>query len=97
MRRIVPTLLLAGMVGACAAAPGNEAQSDAGGPLLAAVGTPFLIAFKVPVCVLTLAVAGPVAAANELGEDDNSLGQEVHAGLADGIDQNCGPPYAISP
>jgi hypothetical protein len=97
MRRIVLTLVMAGMVAACAGAPGNGSQSDGGGQVLAAVGTPFLIVAKVPVCVLTLAVAGPIAAVNELGEDGNSLGQEVHENLADGIDRNCGPPYAISP
>lgn len=97
MRRIVPALLLAGMLGACASVPGNGSQSDGGGQVLAAVGTPFLIVAKVPVCILTLVVAGPAAAVSELGEDDNSLGQEVHQSLADGIDRNCGPPYAVSP
>jgi hypothetical protein len=113
MRGMLLALLLAGTVGGCVGAgvmpgngsqsnagvlPGNDSQSDGGGgQVLAAIGTPFLIVAKVPVCVLTLVVAGPAAAVNELSEDDNSLGQEVNQSLADGIDRNCGPPYAISP
>jgi hypothetical protein len=65
--------------------------------MLTAIGEPFLIAAKIPVCALTLVAAGPLGATAALVPPDDTLGQETRQGLADGIDQNCGPPYAVMP
>jgi hypothetical protein len=58
------------------------------------VGTPFLIGFKIPFCLASIAVAGPIAglAALNPGED----GRETERALGAGLAENCGPPYAVS-
>jgi hypothetical protein len=94
----ISAAILVAMLGACAQAPGDgSTQIDGGAAVLTAIGTPFLIAAKVPLCALTLAVAGPVGATASLVPPTDPLGHDVRQGLADGIDQNCGPPYAVTP
>ena len=62
------------------------------------VGTPFLIAFKVPVCVATLAIAGPAAALQQLAApNQDGLQPDIRPALDAGIGENCGPPYAVLP
>jgi hypothetical protein len=98
MRRILSAGLLVAALGACAAQPDQSARpADGGAVALSAVGTPFLIAFKVPVCLVTLVIAGPVAGVASLTDRSSPLGGEVRDGLSDGINQNCGPPYVVSP
>ena len=83
-------------LGGCAS-PQAAGAPDGGTAALAAVGTPFLIAVKIPLCALTLVAAGPVGAASEIAEPDSQFGHDLRQGLSDGIAQNCGPPYAVTP
>ncbi len=97
MRRIVLAGLAATLAG-CAAQPGDSnAQPSGGAVVLAAIGTPFLIAAKIPLCAFTIVASGPLGATAALVPPDDPLGHEVRQGLADGIDANCGPPYAVTP
>jgi hypothetical protein len=67
-------------------------------PWISVIGTPFLIALKIPVCVATVAVAGPIAGVARLTPPDSQLNQyNITAHLDDGVIQNCGPPYVVSP
>jgi hypothetical protein len=98
MRHILASGLLVAALGACATPPDQPAQpADGGGAALSVVGTPFLIAFKIPVCLATLVIAGPVGGAAALTDRNSPLGDELRDGLADGITQNCGPPYVVTP
>jgi hypothetical protein len=84
---------------ACAAAPPEAGappgRSGDGDKHLAVVGTPFLIALKIPVCVVSVAVAAPLAAGAAFGGPGSA--QAARSVLGEGIEQNCGPPYVLSP
>ena len=58
------------------------------------VGTPFALAFKTAVCAASLVIAAPIAGLLVLDPDPYSEGHEI---LGDGIANNCGPPYVVSP
>jgi hypothetical protein len=93
-------MLLFLSLAACATTPPREAgappgRSDAGNTLLAVVGTPFLIALKIPVCVVSVAVAAPLAGASAFGGEGSA--RATRRVLGEGIEQNCGPPYVLSP
>jgi hypothetical protein len=90
---------------ACASSPGTSEtpQSTAettapsgGGPFLSVVGTPFLIAFKIPLCAASVVVAAPLAGLSALTPNDQG-GQATRQALGAGLAHNCGPPYAIAP
>lgn len=84
-------LFLAG----CAEAPSPQAQQVSP---VSVIGTPFLIAFKVPVCVATVAIAGPAAALQQIAAPtQDGLQPDLRPVLDAGIDQNCGPPYYVLP
>jgi len=93
-------ILLFLSLAACAAAP-REAdapprRADAGGDkFLAILGTPFLIALKIPVCVVSIAVAAPLAGASAFGGEGSA--RATRRVLGEGIEQNCGPPYVLTP
>jgi len=72
--------------------PGRKPH--AGEWAVAAVGTPFFLAFKTAVCGASLVVAAPAAAAIAL--TDSPYGMTVSE-LGDGVAVNCGPPYVLSP
>ena len=75
------------------ASPNGEPVSVA-----SAVGTPFLIALKVPVCVATVAISGPAAALQQLAApNEDGLQPDIRPALDAGIDDNCGPPYVVTP
>jgi len=60
--------------------------------------TPFLIAFKIPACVATVAISGPAAALQQLAAPtEDGLQPDIRPALDAGIVQNCGPPYAVAP
>lgn len=64
--------------------------------VVSAIGTPFLIAFKVPACLATLAIAGPAAAVQQLAApNEDGLQPDIRPALDAGIGQNCGPPYVV--
>ena len=67
--------------------PGNAAVS--------VLGTPFYLAVKGATCAASAAIAVPVAG---IAASSNShFAPEIQRGLGDGINQNCGPPYVLSP
>lgn len=98
MRRIVLTGLVLALLGGCVAAPGDPAAPASGGAgVLTAVATPALVIAKVPLCTLTLIAAAPLGATAALLPPSDPLGAETRQGLADGINQNCGPPWVVTP
>jgi hypothetical protein len=91
-------LLLMTILGACSSPPSapdgaNAAQPSAASVVLSVLGTPFLIAAKIPVCTATLIVAAPVAGASETVAS-GAMARQI---LADGVASNCGPPYLLTP
>ena len=104
MSRKMLVLSLVLSLGACATgsgppgadagpAPASPGASPAGWAV-AVVGTPFALAFKTVICAASLAIAAPIAGLLVLDPDPYSEGHEI---LGDGIANNCGPPYVISP
>lgn len=67
-----------------------------GDAVLSAVGTPFLLAFKTVVCAASVAVAAPIAGLVALSQPRWYSAEAQHS-LGDGLAQNCGPPYVLSP
>jgi hypothetical protein len=53
-----------------------------------------VIGFKSVVCVASVAIAAPIAGLLALDPDPRDDGIET---LGDGIENNCGPPWVISP
>ena len=88
--------LLALLVAGCAAGPTTRQTNEAGAGdvFLSALGTPFFLAVKVPVCVASAALAAPVAGLAALAPDRR---HETRRKLGDGLEQNCGPPYVLTP
>ena len=65
---------------------------------ISVVGTPFLIALKIPTCVVSIAIAAPLAGASQLAESSPVIDPpSLRRDLNDGLIHNCGPPYAVSP
>lgn len=91
MHKIALALVLALALAGCASAP----PSSPGRTALSVIGTPFLIAFKIPVCVVSAALAAPLAGAAELA--GTSQAASLEQSLADGLERNCGPPYVVAP
>jgi hypothetical protein len=80
---------------ACETSP---ATPENGHQFVSALGTPFLFAFKVPICVATLALAAPGAALAAIAEPSPNLAQPpLRPILDEGVAYNCGPPYALAP
>jgi hypothetical protein len=71
----------------------STSTSSAGDTFISIVGTPFLIAFKIPVCAASIAIAAPIAGAAALTPESRETQRALGAGLA----SNCGPPYVLSP
>ena len=87
-------LALAILLPGCAAPPPPAQQASA----VSVIGTPFLIALKVPACVATLAIAGPAAALQQMAAPtEDRLHPDIRPALDAGIDANCGPPYYVLP
>jgi hypothetical protein len=75
--------------------PPPEHRPRAGEIAVAALGTPFFIAFKAAVCAGTVAVAAPSSAIVALA--DPHTRREGLAVLGHGVEHNCGPPYVLMP
>ncbi|MGO8917285.1 MAG: hypothetical protein ACLQJR_15365 [Stellaceae bacterium] len=88
--KVAAGVLLA-TVTACA---GAEAPSGDAGRTASAIGTPFLIAFKLPVCAATLVLAAPLAGATGLAPAADDARRIRHE-LGQGVAENCGPPYTL--
>ena len=104
-KRVLAPLSVALLAG-CASAPpagttGTESATSAspttraGDVIVSAVGTPFLIALKAPVCGASIVIAAPLAAIAGLAE--GRRGSQVLRDLGEGVGRNCGPPYVVSP
>jgi hypothetical protein len=78
------------------AAPGHRTVAvHPGDAAVSAVGTPFFLVFKGAFCAASLAIAAPVAAIAAMSE--SSYAPAARRDLGDGVAQNCGPPYVLSP
>jgi hypothetical protein len=90
-----------GASAAAGAPPATEAAAPArpaaGPSFLSIVGTPFLIAFKIPVCAATIAVSAPLAGLSALTSNAETEGRDMRRQLAYGINENCGPPWVVAP
>lgn len=100
MRKTVLAVVLALAVEGCATAPPDDAAQSAPPPsagrtALSIIGTPFLLAFKVPACVVSAAVAAPLAGAAQLA--GSYQGERLEDNLGNGLEKNCGPPYVLTP
>jgi hypothetical protein len=71
----------------------NSGGTSAGDTFISIVGTPFLIAFKIPVCVASVVIAAPLAGAAALTPSSDETRQTLGSGLT----ENCGPPYVLTP
>jgi hypothetical protein len=92
MKRYVTASLLAASLAGCASGP---AAPDPRQTFVSVVGTPFLIAFKIPVCAASVALAAPLGGATGLAPTAEAW--EIRRDLDRGLTQNCGPPYVLSP
>jgi len=91
MDKIALALVLVVALAGCASAP----PPTSAGRTLSVIGTPFLLAFKIPACVVSAAVAAPLAGAAELA--GTSQAASLEQSLGDGLERNCGPPYVVAP
>jgi hypothetical protein len=98
---LVPFCLMVGL-GGCQSAPtysGGSSERTAvlhpGDAAVSVVGTPFYLAFKGVTCAMSAVIAAPVAGVTALSE--SRFAPEIRESLGDGLTQNCGPPYALSP
>jgi hypothetical protein len=91
MKKIALAFVLALVLVGCA----SESQPSPGSTALSVIGTPFLLAFKIPVCVVSAVVAAPLAGAAELAGTSQAVSLEPS--LGDGLERNCGPPYVVAP
>lgn len=76
-------------------APTVPSPPPGGGAVVSAVGTPALIALKVPLCVATIAVAAPGVAIASLSTNSDGVDEQRY--FAWGVESNCGPPWAVTP
>ena len=76
---------------------GPPVDDGAAGAVVSTIGTPFLLAFKIPLCAATLALAGPSAGALELTGYERPTNLELRRELDDGVRRNCGVPYVVTP
>jgi hypothetical protein len=81
--------------GTPADAAGHKVVMNAGDAMVSAVGTPFYLVFKGVVCLASAVIAVPAAAV--VVSSESPLAPEARRDLGDGMSQNCGPPYALSP
>lgn len=88
-------MVLSLAIGGCTPVPTTPAGN---GDFVSTVGTPFYIAFKIPVCAATIAIAAPIAGVAGLaGPSGNAAAHDVRRDLDDGLTRNCGPPYLLVP
>ena len=91
MKKQAIAVLVALTAAGCASSPPPDAQQST----INTLGTPFLIAFKIPVCAVTVALAAPLAGATGLAPTYDS--RVIRAELDESVRQNCGPPYVLAP
>jgi hypothetical protein len=91
----LPLFCVLFLLSGCASPPPPGTQIS----YASAVGTPFYIALKVPVCAATLVMAAPLGALQGLAapSQQGSLQPDLRPSLDAGIVDNCGPPYVLPP
>jgi hypothetical protein len=101
MRTRIAACLMVVALSSCAEPPRSDTQFGAvpgPQPVVSAIGTPFLIAFRIPVCVATLLITGPIAAGSEMVPGDDDVNRIVaRQYLNTNLNANCGPPYVVGP
>lgn len=102
MRVSLVSLCLVVALGSCQTAPtysGNSSEYVSvvhpGDAAVSVVGTPFYLAFKGVTCAVSAVIAAPVAGISAVSE--SRFAPKIREDLGDGLRQNCGPPYALSP
>ncbi len=94
MRSNTVAAILALVLAGCANSP---EPPKGNGTFISVIGTPFLIAFKIPTCVASIVIAAPIAGASQLASrGDIFYEPELRRDLEDGLIQNCGPPYVVT-
>lgn len=95
MRIWTAAVVLSLAIGGCTPAPPTPAGN---GYFVSAVGTPLYIAFKIPVCAVTIGFAAPIAGVAGLaGPSENYAAHDARPELDDALTRNCGPPYVLVP
>jgi uncharacterized lipoprotein len=94
MRSKIAAMLLTLALAGCAGSPEPPRQQAT---FISVVGTPLLIALKIPTCVGSIVIAAPLAAASQLAESSAIDESALRRDLDDGLIHNCGPPYAVAP
>ena len=84
---------LVALVSALAACATQGPPPTGDGAAASVVGTPFLIAFKIPVCAATVVLGAPWAGVTGLSYEPRAL--EMRHDIDQGLVQNCGPPYVL--
>jgi hypothetical protein len=101
MHKIVPALVLALVLAGCVTAPppsqaGAPSPPPPGRTAISIIGTPFLLAFKIPVCVVSAAMAGAMTGVEgALGGTNGPASLEQS--LGEDVEKNCGPPWVVNP
>jgi hypothetical protein len=102
MRVLLVSLCVGVALAGCQTAPtysGNQSDDvtvvHPGNAAVSVVGTPFYLAFKGVTCAMSVLIAAPVAGISAVSESRSA--PKIRENLGDGLRQNCGPPYALSP
>jgi hypothetical protein len=102
MRLSLVSLCVGVALGGCQTAPtysgnqgGHVIAVHPGNAAVSVVGTPFYLAFEGVTCAVSALIAAPVAGISAVSESRSA--PKIREDLGDGLRQNCGPPYALSP
>jgi hypothetical protein len=102
MRVWIVSLCVGVALSGCQAAPTHSGDSSEYRTMVhprdapvSVAGTPFYLAFKGVTCAVSAVIAAPLAGISAVSE--SRFAPEIREGLGDGLRQNCGPPYVLSP
>jgi hypothetical protein len=90
-------MLLAPLLDGCATDVAYAPAPISGPTVVSVVGTPFLLAFKIPACAATLAIGAPLAGLTGLADPYRFAPSAVRVELDHAVTQNCGPPWILPP
>ena len=67
-------------------------------PLITYIATPFYLPLKVATCAATVPIAGIVGGVAQLATPDSTFNRyDLKEHLGEGVIENCGPPYLVTP